>query len=565
MENARLLTEQHEALEQQTATAKVLEVINRSRGDLVPVFDAMLEKATRLCEAPYGTLFTYDGECFHAAAMRGVPEAFADSLHAPIRPVPGAALDRMVRGERFSHFADVASENAYGQGDPAARTLVELGGARTALAVPLRKDDTLLGVFAVYRQEVRPFSDKGDRAGALTFADQAVIAIENARLLGELRERTDDLQESLEYQTATSDVLKVISQSTFDLRPVLETLARTASRLCEAEMAFIFRREGELYRVTASVGSSPETKALVEANPVSPGRGTVAGPHCIDRQCRAHSGREVWTRNTPGANSAASPSTPTMLGVPLLREGVPVGVIVLARERVEPFSDKQIELVRTFADQAVIAIENARLFNELRARTTELGTSVAELKMLNEVAQAVSSTLDLRTVLSTVLNASLGVTWARAAGAVFRYSRVERAFRLVEAVGWDEALTGSVRELRVAETESAMGEAAARRMPNSAPRSRAAGELPAARRHPRRRFSLGADRAVGRRRTHPRGHHSGAARGGRISGRDGAVDANPRQPIGIGDPERAPLPRDRGARASNWRSPASTNRSSSPI
>ena len=152
-----------------------------------------------------------------------------------------------------------------------------------------------------------------------------------------------------------------------------------------------------------------------------------------------------------------------MLGVPLIRDDALIGVITLARSHVEPFSEKQIGLVTTFADQAVIAIENARLFTELRARTTELGSSVAELKMLNEVAQAVSSTLDLRTVLSTVLNASLGVTWANA-GAVFRYSRVERAFRLVEAVGWDEALTGSVRELRVAETESAMGEAAARCM-----------------------------------------------------------------------------------------------------
>jgi GAF domain-containing protein/two-component sensor histidine kinase len=463
MENARLITETREALEQQTATAEVLGVINASPGDLAPVFDALLDKATALCQASFGLLARFDGERYHAAALHGVPTAFAQSWKEARLPVPGMALYRLVQGEDVIHVEDVTTEDVYRSGNPYRRALGDLGGARTALWVALRKDRTLLGAFVIYRQEVRLFSAKQVEL-LRTFADQAVIAIDNARLLNELRDRTRDLQESLEYQTATSDVLKVISRSDAELEPVLENLVETATRLCQADYGHVFRRrEDDRHHLIASFGLDPEYREFLVANPFSPDRGTLSGRVSLERRVvhiedAGNDPEYTWAEAQQRGNLR------TGLGVPLLRDETLLGIIVLYRSRVERFTEKQITLAATFADQAVIAIENARLLGALRERTDELAHSVEELKALAEVGQEVSSTLDLGAVLATILNRSVALSGADA-GAIFRYSESQQVFRLAEAVGWNEALVNRVRELRIAEHETGMGEATRTRRP----------------------------------------------------------------------------------------------------
>src|SRR6516164_1843945 len=404
---AECRAEHDEAMQRETASDEVLQGMNSSPGELAPVFDAMLEKATRLAAASFGILMTYDGENFHTVALHGVPHAYSEYLRAPIRPGPLNGLGRLLSGERLIHIADITADKAYAEGDPLRKATAELGGSRTHLLVPLFKDSSLLGTFCIGRREVRPFTDK-QIALLQNFAAQAVIAMENARLLGELQARTRDLEESLEYQTATSDVLNVISRSTSDVQPVLDTVVETAARLCSADLAMIAIRQGEVYRPVSSSFSAlePEYWAIVRERTIAPGRESGGGRVLLERRVVQIAGMradpDFALPKTVAARIRLSDKISrlragrrTGLGVPLLREGAVLGTINLWRKRVQPFTERQIELVRTFADQAVIAMENARLLGELQARTDELTRSVGELQALEEVLRAVNSSLDL--------------------------------------------------------------------------------------------------------------------------------------------------------------------------
>jgi GAF domain-containing protein len=380
IENTRLLNELRESLEQQTATADVLRVISSSPGDLEPVFRVMLENATRICEAKFGTLALCEGDALRAVALHGGREDYADERRRnPVfRPAPNVPVMRAVRMKQVQHVANMLTEQAYIDRDAAIVTMVETGGARTFLAVPMLKDDEAVGVIIVYRQEVRPFSDK-QIALVQNFAAQAVIAIENTRLLNELRQRTDDLSDSLARQTATSEVLGVISRSKFELQPILQSVVDTAARLCRAERAVIFRLEGGTYRFAAGHSLDPAYLEIERQSPISPGQGSVVGRAAMTRQVARID--DAWTDPLYDAkDDARIGGVRSMIGVPLMREGESIGVIALARIGVEPFGEREIELVTTFADQAVIAIENVRLFDDVQKRTQELSKSLEDLR-----------------------------------------------------------------------------------------------------------------------------------------------------------------------------------------
>ena len=384
IENTRLLNELRqrtddltESLEQQTATSEVLRVISRSPGELAPVFKAMLENATRICQASYGVLFLREGTGFRTAATHNVPAAFADERqrNALIEPVPIDPLARLTETKQRVHISDARTEAAYKKRFAPFVAAVELGGVRTLLLTPLLREGELIGAFAIFRQEVRPFT--GKQIGlADNFAAQAVIAIENARLLNELRQRTADLSEALDQQTATSEVLKIISSSPSDLRPVFQSMLENSVRICEAKFGQMFLCEGDKVRpvaqldVPAALVQWDEQRGAFRPSPDGGLMRAILTKHVIHIDDIMSERPSLPVVKLGGARS--------YIAVPMLKESELVGVIVIYRQEVRPFTEKQIDLVQNFATQAVIAIENARLLNDLNKLNQQLEQRVAD-------------------------------------------------------------------------------------------------------------------------------------------------------------------------------------------
>jgi GAF domain-containing protein len=457
IENVRLFTELQArnnelrvALEQQTATSELLRVIGRSAFDLQPVFETLAENAVRLCEAERGLILRLDGQVLRVAATHNVsPELRAFFDQNPPTPGRGSNTGRAVLERRTIHNHDVRSDPEYRYGGHS------VDPYRTVLAVPMLKANEVLGVIAIYRHEVRPFT-ANQIALVETFADQAVIAIENVRLFRELETRNHDLTEALEQQTATSEILRVISRSQTDVQPVFDSIAQAALELCGASVASVAKIEGELIHLVALANvQSQGAEAMRRVFPRKPSRDTALARAIMT--CSVVAIADVLHEDDYAIRAPAiAAGFRSVLAVPLVREARPIGAISVGRPEPGPFPETQIALLQTFADQAVIAIENVRLFTELEARTVQLTRSVGELKALGEVGQAVSSTLDVETVLRTIVSRATQLAGVDG-GSIYEYDAVREEFHVRATDGLPEELVAAMRAAPIAKGEGLLG------------------------------------------------------------------------------------------------------------
>jgi signal transduction histidine kinase len=467
IENARLFeevqartTELMESLEYQTAISEVLGVISRSRFELQPVIDTIVETATRLCEAERGAFLRFEEDGFRLVPTTGSRPG----------PISKGMLGKLIPFDRGSIAGRVAIEHSMVhvhdmQADPEITLMRDTEGdtRRTALGVPLLGVKGPIGAIVLQRTVVRPFTDRQIKL-VETFADQAVIAIETARLFEEVQARSRELSDALEQQTATGDILRVIAGTPDDAQPVFDAIAQSALRLFAVSHVSMMLREGDWARCKATAGSAdPRGGFLIPLE-----RNSTSGRSMLEKTVITISDTESADSPTFARDSGRVVGFRAMAAAPMMREGSAIGSIHMMRKTPGPFTNTQIELLKTFADQAVIAIENARLFDEVQLRTRELARSVKELQALGEVGRAVSSTLDLKVVLKTIVERAVALSGTDA-GSIFYYRKELGTFELGETTGLSEEFVARLRKLEISARDTGPGEAIAKRQPLQIP------------------------------------------------------------------------------------------------
>jgi signal transduction histidine kinase/putative methionine-R-sulfoxide reductase with GAF domain len=476
IENVRLFQELEarnsdltESLEQQTATAEILRAISASPTDTQPVFDTIAQRAFRVCNGARCIVLRLDGQMIHLVAHHGQSDEWLEESRR-VYPYPVSSelpVAQAIREGKVIHVADVRSH-------PSAplRRLAQAGEYRTVVVVPMLRGGIAVGAIGVSRSDAaggpRPFTEK-EIALLRTFADQGVIAVENVRLFRELEARNSELTESLEQQTATSEILRAISSSPTDTQPVFDTIAQRAFRVCDGSHCTVFQFDGTLIHLVAHHGQSAGALEVYrQAYPLAPDGDTMVA-RAIREGAVVHNPDLLTDPSEAVRRISRAGGYRTGVIVPMLRSGKAVGAIGVGRSgrdgATRPFTDKEIALLRTFADQGVIAVENVRLFRELEARTGELARSVEELRALGEVGRAVSSTLDLPTVLSTIVTRAVQLS-GTSSGVLYEYDEATQAFHL-QASHQTEAEV--VEALRASPIELGEGAATGRAVVQRAP------------------------------------------------------------------------------------------------